>query len=473
MYTVFMAITRRRWSIRTATWLVICVLGWQWTLPLSAGALSIPEEIQIGRKILKNARKSSIIVNDYLVNRVVREIGQRLVRQAGETPFDFQFIVIKSDALNAFNVPGGLVFLSSGLLAFIEDENELAGVMAHEISHGISRHVSKMISKQKKLGLAAFMAMIIGAVLARSAKGAQASASLPMAAAQSFALKYSREYEEEADAGGLRMMAGAGFSPRAMVQLMNKFRQESTILPDVPSYLLTHPLEDVRMARMEGLLDGMQVSTASPFSGKEYGKIRARMMVTNKGTEEAIRVFQSTLDKDPRRTDDLFGLGIALREKGDFYAAANALYKASKLNYGSAEILKELGRCYFEWGRFQEAVRTLQVALQFDNEDIDALYYLGRAHEEMDNNSEALIMFRRLEERNPHYNTLYYHMGRVYDRMGKRCMSHYCLGQHFRLMGNSKMEHFHFNQVDNLQKQGNCAADDKPPARPKKDNQDG
>lgn len=464
------AILRSRWSIRAVIWLVVCALGWQWVLPLSVSAMSIPEEIQIGRKILRDARKNLVFMEDYLPNRVVREIGKRLIRHAGKTPFDFQFFVIKSDTPNAFNLPGGLIFLTSGLLAFTADENELAGVMAHEITHGISRHISQMITQQKKLGFATLMAMIIGAVLARSSRGAQASVAIPMAAAQSLALKYSREHEEEADAGGLRMMAKAGFPPQAMVQLMKRFKQESTILPDVPHYLLTHPLEDVRMARMEGLMSGLEVSTNQQTSLIDYGYVRARMMVINRGTEAAIRVFQSNMATDPRNRNALFGLGMALREKGDLYTAATALYRASKLDYGSAEVLKELGRCYFEWGRFREAVRTLQVALQLDNEDTDALFYLGRAHEELDNNSEALAMFRQLEERDPRYRNLFYHMGRVYDRMGKRCMSHYCLGQHFRFMGNSKMEKFHFEQVQKLQNQGSCTADDKPPPYPKKNN---
>lgn len=460
-------IFKRGQTIRIMTWLVILSFSLQWVFLPLAQAMSIPEEIQLGQKILKDAQKNLVFVDDYLTNRAVREIGQRLMRHAGESPFNFQFFVIKSNTVNAFNVPGGLVFLTSGLLAFAADENELAGVMAHEAVHGMMRHVSQMMAQQMKLGVAALMAMILGAIFARSSKEAQAAATIPMAAAQSLALAYSREHEQEADAGGLRMMAEAGFPPKAMVELMKKFQQESPILPDVPRYILTHPMEDVRMARMETLIDRMRVSTYPPGILKEYGKIRARMVVMDRGEDAAIRNIQATLSGDPGNSDAQFGLGVALREKGDLYAAATALYQASKLDYGSAEILKELGRCYFEWGRLQEAVRTLQVALKLDDGDTDALFYLGRAHEEMENNSEALAAFRRLEAAEPRYRNLFYHMGRVYDRIGKRCMSHYCLGQHFRLMGNPKMEKFHFDQVEKLQKQGQCSPGDIPPPRPK------
>jgi len=453
--------------MRFIAWLVMIAVCLQWVFPSLSPAMSIPEEIKLGQKILKDAQENLKLVDDYLANRVVQEVGQRLMQQAGETPFDFHFIVFKSDAANAFNVPGGLVFLTSGLLAFVGDEDELAGVMAHEITHGMMRHVSQMMAQQTKLQIVTLMAMILGAVLAGSASGAQASTAIPMATAQSLALKYSREHEEEADTGGLTMMAKAGFAPQAMVRLMKRFQQESTLLPDVPRYLLTHPLEDVRMARMETLLQGISVSASRPDAGKEYGKIRARMIVMEQGTDAAVRRFQSILASDPGNADALFGLGVALREKGDFYAAATALYQASTMNYGSAEILKELGRCYFEWGRFQEALRTLLVALKLDDEDTDALFYLGRAHEEISNNTDALSAFRKLEGRDPGYHGLYFHMGRVYDRMGKKCMAHYCLGQHFRLIGNAKMEKFHFDQVEKLQKQGNCGPDDTPPPRPK------
>jgi len=452
------------------TWLVLFALILQWLFPPLAQALSIPEEIKLGQKILKNARTNTDIMDDYLTNRVVREIGHRLLSHAGETPFDFQFFVFKSNAVNAFNAPGGLVFLTSGLLAFTANENELAGVIAHEIAHGMMRHVSQMISQQRKLGVAALVAMILGVAFARSLKEAQATAAIPMAAAQSLALKYSREHEEEADSGGLAMMAKAGFPPQAMVQLMKRFQQESTILPDVPRYILTHPLEDVRMARMETLIDGISSSTYPPGITKEYGKVRARIMVMDHGPDAAIRHFQSALASDPSDADARFGLGVALREKGDLYAAATALYQASKLNYGSAEIIKELGRCYFEWRRFDEALRTLKVARKLDDGNTDVLFYLGRAHEEMENNADALDAFRRLEIQNPRYRKLFYHMGRVYNRMGKHCMSHYCLGEHFRLMGDRNMEKFHFDQVEQLQKQGKCAPSDTPPPRPKENN---
>ena len=127
-----------------------------------AYAMTTEEEKKLGKKVVLEIRKEADFVRDLNVQAFVERIGYSLVDQLGSTPFEFKFYVINELDPNAFAIPGGYIFINTGLITLAENEQEIAGVLAHEISHVTQRHIAKMMEKSKVLSIATLAAMSPG-----------------------------------------------------------------------------------------------------------------------------------------------------------------------------------------------------------------------------------------------------------------------------------------------------------------------
>jgi len=105
------------------------------------------------------------LVKEQPLQEFLNRIGDSLVAQIGATPFEFKFYPVKAQDPNAFAIPGGYVFVTTGLIVLAENEQEIAGVLSHEIAHITGRHVAQMIERAKRLNIATLAAMIAGAIL--------------------------------------------------------------------------------------------------------------------------------------------------------------------------------------------------------------------------------------------------------------------------------------------------------------------
>ena len=111
----------------------------------NAWALSIDEELILGKKFLAEIQKHNVLLEDDYANEYINNLGQYLLRSVKTRPFPFHFHIIKDNTLNAFSAPGGQIFFYSGLIEIMDNCDMLAGVMAHEIGHSTARHLSKRI----------------------------------------------------------------------------------------------------------------------------------------------------------------------------------------------------------------------------------------------------------------------------------------------------------------------------------------
>ncbi|MBI5967658.1 MAG: M48 family metalloprotease, partial [Deltaproteobacteria bacterium] len=213
--------------------------------PPPIAAMTIQQERELGEKVLQEVKKRWSIVQEPYVNIYVTRIGKRILQSIEPQPFEYQFYILNTPDINAFAVPGGKVFLNSGLILLVENEDELAGVMAHEIGHVIARHIAKRSEKATKISLAALGAILAGIFLGGQAAGAIATTTV--AASETAFLKYSREDEEEADYLGLKFMEQAGYDRRGMITMLKKLRRmQGPAAGDPPPYLLTHPAIEER-----------------------------------------------------------------------------------------------------------------------------------------------------------------------------------------------------------------------------------
>jgi len=218
--------------------------------PPSAPAMTIQEERELGEKIVQEIKKRWPILSEFSVNAYIGGIGRRILQPLGPQPFEYQFFVLNSPEINAFAVPGGKVFLNSGLILLAENESEIAGVISHEIAHVTSRHIAKRGEKAAKINLATLGAVLAGIFLGGAAAGAIATTS--MAASETALLKYSREDEEEADYFGSKYMIQASYDRWGMVTMFKKLRRaQGPASGDPPAYLMTHPAIAERIAALE------------------------------------------------------------------------------------------------------------------------------------------------------------------------------------------------------------------------------
>jgi len=223
-------------------------------------AFTIDDEKKLGKEIFDKLEKNNFLLHDKKLNAYITEIGNRLLVQSNQAPFEFTFSVFNSSGINAFATPGGYIYVNKGLITAMENEAQLAGVIAHEIAHANARHVASIIAKTQKLNIAMLAGIIAGAFLGGGGEATAAIAAFSMAGASSMNLRYQREHEEEADRLGIEYMVNTGYHPAAMVEFLKVIKQYEFYSKNIPSYLRTHPGTDDRIFYLDSLL----ANTISP-----------------------------------------------------------------------------------------------------------------------------------------------------------------------------------------------------------------
>jgi beta-barrel assembly-enhancing protease len=198
---------------------------------------SLEREIALGKGLAQEVERSSKMIDDPVVTEYVNRVGQNLVRNSdARVPFTIK--VIDSDEVNAFALPGGFFYVNSGLILRAQEESELAGVMAHEISHVTARHGTKNASKGEMMQLATIPLMLLGpAGWAGYALYEGLNIAIPLTY-----LKFNRDSEREADFLGLQYMYKAGYDPNAFVTFFERIQADEKRRPGtIPKVFSTHP----------------------------------------------------------------------------------------------------------------------------------------------------------------------------------------------------------------------------------------
>ena len=214
--------------------------------------LTPEQEIALGRQLAPQmaAQLGGLSQSDR--RAVVQRIGERIVAQsvAARSPYKYSFYVLADRrTVNAFALPGGQIFVTEALLALLEREDELAGVLGHEVGHVIARHSAERLAKEQ------LTKSLIGAVAVGS--GSYDAAQLAHLAGSLINMKYGREDELESDALGLRLMREAGYDPRAMITVMQKLEKASGGSRQ-PEFASTHPSPANRQQRIKEHLEKMK-----------------------------------------------------------------------------------------------------------------------------------------------------------------------------------------------------------------------
>ena len=231
-------------------------------------------EIRNGKSYAMEIEKSAHLVTDPVIVEYVNRIGQNLVKNSdAKVPFTIK--VIDSDEINAFALPGGFFYVNSGLILAADEEAELAGVMAHEISHVVAHHAARQMTKMNYAQIAS-VPLIIFTQGSYTGYGIYEATQLAIPVAF---LKFSRMDESEADFLGLQYMYRAGYDPQAFIQFFEKIDALEKHKPGAVAKLFSdHPQTPDRIGRSED-----EIATILPakpdyiVTTSEFDDVKARL----------------------------------------------------------------------------------------------------------------------------------------------------------------------------------------------------
>ena len=357
------------------------------------------EEIAIGKKVVPQAvNENDGLYPDKEVQEYVKNIGYKLASVAPRK-VDYQFYVVNSGEVNAFALPGGPVFIHRGLLLTLDNESELAGVIAHELGHINARHHAKFLEKTYGLNIL----LNILAVATSQSQYQQIIMQLAQVSASLLQLKFSRDQEREADALGVRFTYEAGYDPRGLITTFEKFKKmEKT---QAPAWLLTHPLPEERIQNVSQL-----IATKYPDKlllkkdSEKFQEVKKRLVLTS----DSYKYVENAKDniKNKNLAVALTNLDKAIKtypENNVAYTYRAYVYyqlKDFKKSYKDALKAYNIDRMYFmpqlimgasltKLGNYRESIRVLENAKNLIDSDPDLYYFLGVSYQSIGDRQNA------------------------------------------------------------------------------------
>lgn len=213
--------------------------------------ISPQQEIAMGLSESEKIKKSSALSSNKQLVARIRLIGEKIAKVSGRDDFQWEFNVIESDQVNAFCLPGGKVFFYTGILDLMDNDDQIAAVMGHEIAHALARHGAERISMQM---VSQAGGEILGAVLDVPAQYQDLyQQAYGMSSNIAVMLPFSRSHEHEADQIGVYLMWKAGFNPNEAVVFWQKMLKASQG-KNVPEFLSTHPSDQSRIDEINAFI---------------------------------------------------------------------------------------------------------------------------------------------------------------------------------------------------------------------------
>jgi beta-barrel assembly-enhancing protease len=416
-------------KLKCALFIVVLFLA----LPLKVSGLTVEEEKKYGKEAYMQIAQSVPLNDDVYMSLYLRTMTDRL-QAVTNLDMPIFFSIIDYPAVDAFASIGGYVFITTGLIAMTESEEELAGVLAHEFAHISKRHVSKAMEKQKIANWGT-LATLIAAALIPSPAGKSAILATGLAGAQQVAITYTRENEEEADAVGAANADRAGYGGLGTAEFLKKLRATSDNR-QVPRYLLTHPYHSERITRIEQDWKGSKCRLDTSF----YPFLVARAQILHGtpglGIEE---IWINKYKKDNENPVNAYGAALVYSLKGEGDEAVRIM-SAVKSPYKNLF----LGEMLVNARRFREAIDLLK-----DETNPIARYFLARAYEGNGDRELAVTTYKSMFRYADSFPELFKKVGMVSGMMGNEGEGYENLGRYYLINGNMDQARISFEKAVN------------------------
>ncbi len=265
--------------------------------------MSESAEVAEGAKGHQEVLKEYGAYNNPAVQSYVNSIGQKLAAQSQRSQLQWHFTVLDSPDINAFALPGGYVYVTRGIMAYMESEADLAGVIGHEIGHVTARHGAQRATRQQDAGLGVFAASILGAVLeAKGVSGAgQLAGQVSQTVAAGYIANYGRDQELQADSLGAEYLSRVHYDPRNMIDVIKVLKNQERFAADVAQaegrpapkggdWLASHPSNDQRLDTITQLANQYQRQGGYDDEGRaRYLKVIAGLQFGDSAEQGLVR----------------------------------------------------------------------------------------------------------------------------------------------------------------------------------------
>ncbi|MBL8258822.1 MAG: M48 family metallopeptidase [Candidatus Competibacteraceae bacterium] len=429
-------------------------LGLTPVAPPGAQALNLPEmgdpsqayfgsdeERRMGLEMMRQLRQRGMVLDDAQLTAYLNSIGQSIVTYADQNGVPFTFFAVRSAGINAFALPHNFIGINAGLILATEREDELAGVIAHEIAHVSQKHIVRAIADMKRMAIPLAAAMVASAALAAASKQAgQAAMVGSMAAGAQHQINFTRANEQEADRIGMRLLAKAGFDPRGMSDFFAKLeRQAGGSSDQIPEMLLTHPRPERRAADTQDRIEAPPTTRrAAPRDRKAYdlAKARARVLVAD-DVRGSLKELEVRLAKGDGGSEAAarYARALALRQTARYDEAQQQIAQLlrndpDRLAYRieAAELALVKGDAAEGWRQFEEA-RAL-----YPDDFVLAMHY-GRALATQGDPRRALRVLQPHLSRHPNDPSLYASYAQAAQRGGDMAATHATMAEYHYLNG--------------------------------------
>jgi len=442
------------WKALLAIALGIALLTSMAAISPAWASLSLNEEREIGRQIYQRLEKEGKLIKNEKVTSYIDELGKLIVAQTEERErfFEFDFSVLKSPSINAFATPGGFIYVNLGLLTAVDNEAELAGVIAHEIAHVMHRHIASLLQKKSRLSIATIVASLAGLLIAGDISGIAVATGLASATSQTLNLKYSREHEEEADRTALRYLVAAGYDPSTMPSFLKRNNKFATYSSTLPSYMLSHPETIARMAYLENAI----LTQYKDSQGKDdilgrLPKIQSLLLMSTGISEPSnnLRYFQERLSKYPANPYFKMGIADAYFRMGQNDKAQSYYESAFREAPDDSDILREFGIFKYRIGKNEEAIFYLQASLNAQNDALTKMH-LGQALLQKKEFTGILNLYANFDEEAVEYPEIFNQLALAQEHIGALGVSHYYLGAYFEHTGKPEAALLHYERASSL-----------------------
>ncbi len=316
------------------------------------GAINLKKEIALGSGLYNRLKENGYVIDDPMISRYLQDIGDSLLGSLDLRVRDYYFYLVKDGSINAFAAPGGYIGVNLGLIEITKSEDELASVLAHEISHVELMHSMQMIERAQTLSLASMISML--AAILVSSQDVEAAAAIiytGVAGTAQSMINFTRANEYEADRVGVEVLKKSEYDPQAMADFMRllQSREQAGELSGI-EYLRTHPINSNRIAEITSRISGLpkkqpKITRYQQFKDylfymypdNRWSHAQSRFSLALDNTRngryaDAEKIYLELIESDP----DSLWFNYALAENMEYQqrlSEASVLYQSTLLLY--------------------------------------------------------------------------------------------------------------------------------------------
>ena len=393
--------------------------------------LSGSDEQRLGSAVLQQLRDQGAIVDDVQLSEYLAAVGQRIAAYADYTGHSYTFFMVDDLTINAFAAPGGYIGVNAGLLLATRDEDELAGVLAHEIAHVSQRHIARRFADTQRLNLPMAAALLASALLATADPAAgRAALTGTLAAGIQRQINFTRSNEQEADRIGGQLLTRAGYDPTALGDFFTRLERGAGSA-QIPVFLRTHPLPSNRAADAQNRFGNRGRERRNDLN-YQMAKARAEVLTTD-NTLNLIHRYQRQLSGDDPALR--YGYALALKQAGRYDEASDQIDTLRRRYPDNLALRVEQADLALAGGERDQAWRLFEQAEQLYGDDYTLAMHYGQALATQGDPRKAMALLQPHLQRRTDTAPLYTLYAQAAQRAGNIGAAHAALTEYYALTG--------------------------------------